>query len=122
MQSVLQVLSFFPKQILVDVFAGSYPLADVLLRGPANVTVVPSASGVMRMATTSQIEHAGLIGLFSELPTVADTLIVDIATGLSESMLSFCRAVREVVIVIVDEPTAILDAFTTIRVCMRNAA
>lgn len=114
--NVDRLLSLRPKHTLVDVFAGAYSLNDVLLQGPANVTVVPSASGVMEMAMTSQIEHAGLIGLFSDLPTSADTMIVDIATGLSESVLSFCRAVREVIIVIVDEPTALLDAYTTIRV------
>ena len=114
--NVDRLLSLRPKHTLVDVFAGSHPLSEVLLQGPANVTVVPSASGVMEMAMTSQIEHAGLIGLFSDLPMSADTMIVDIATGLSDSVLSFCRAVREVIVVIVDEPTALIDAYTTIRV------
>ena len=86
------------------------------MQGPTGVTVIPSASGVMEMARLSQIEYAGLIGLFSDLPTPADTMIVDIATGLSESVLSFCQAVREVMIVIVDEPTALQDALSTIRV------
>lgn len=114
--NVDRLLSLRPKRTLCDVFAGTYSLGEVLIQGPRNVTVVPSASGRLEMARTSQIEHAGLIGLFSDLPTSADTLIVDIATGLSDSVLSFCQAVREVIVVVVDEPTALMDAFTTVRV------
>lgn len=111
-----RLLNLRPAHTLSDVFAGSCRLDDIVLQGPRGVSVIPSASGAMEMAHLTHIEHAGLIGLFSELPTAADTLIVDIATGLSESVLSFCRAVREVIIVVVDEPTALQDAFSTIRV------
>jgi flagellar biosynthesis protein FlhG len=114
--NVDRLLSLRPTRTLSDVFAGKHSLSEVLIQGPRNVTVVPSASGRQEMTKTSQIEHAGLIGLFSDLPTSADTLIVDIATGLSDSVLSFCQAVREVIVVVVDEPTALLDAFTTVRV------
>ncbi|MFK7854103.1 MAG: MinD/ParA family protein [Granulosicoccus sp.] len=110
------LLSLSPTHTLGDVFSGARRLEEVVMQGPTGVTVIPSARGVIEMARLSQIEHAGLIGLFSDLPTSADTMIVDIATGLSESVLSFCQAVREVMIVIVDEPTAMEDALSTIRV------
>ncbi len=111
-----RLLALQPSYTLYDVFSGERRLDEVILPGPTGVSVVPSANGVIEMARLSQIEHAGLIGLFSDLPTSADTLIVDLATGLSESVVSFCRAVREVMIVLVDEPTALQDAFSTIRV------
>ena len=111
-----RLLNLRPKHGLKDVIDGSRRLEEVILQGPRGVSVIPSASGRMEMARMSQIEHASLIGLFSDLPTSADTLIVDVATGLSESVMSFCQAAREVIVVVVDEPTAIQDAFTTIRV------
>lgn len=114
--NVGQLLKLRPQLTLLDVFQGQSDLGDVVLQGPPGVSVLPGSSGVMEMARLSQIEHAGLIGLFSDLPTAADTLIVDVATGLSESVMSFCRAVREVMIVVVDEPTAMQDALSTIRV------
>ncbi len=111
-----RLLNLRAKYGLQEVFNGSRCLEEVVLQGPKGVSVIPSASGMIEMARMSQIEHAGLIGLFSDLPTPADTLIVDVATGLAESVLSFCRAAREVIVVVVDEPTAVHDAFTTIRV------
>lgn len=116
MGNIDQLLSLQPEHTLSDVFSGYRALDDILLQGPHGVTVVPSASGIPKMARLSQVEHASLVGLFSDLHTSADTLIVDVATGLSESVVSFCRAVREVIIVVVDEPTAMRDAFATIKV------
>ncbi|MFK8079159.1 MAG: P-loop NTPase [Granulosicoccus sp.] len=116
MGNVDQLLSLHPAFTLTDVFSGSVALAEILVKGPTGVTVAPSDSGVSEMAHISQFEHASLIGLFSDLHTSADTMIVDVATGLSDSVLSFCRAVREVVVVVVDEPTALRDAFATIKV------
>lgn len=116
MGNVDQLLRLQPTFTLTDVFSGSAALAEILMQGPVGVTVAPSASGVSEMAHLSQFEHASLIGLFSDLHTSADTMIVDVATGLSESVLSFCRAVREVIVVVVDEPTALRDAFATVRV------
>jgi len=114
--NVDRLLNLRPKYGLQDVINGSRRLEDIILQGPHGVSVIPSASGKMEMARMSQIEHASLIGLFSDLPTPADTLIVDVATGLSECVMGFCKAAREVIIVVVDEPTAVQDAFTTIRV------
>lgn len=111
-----RLLNLRPTINLRDVFNGNCSLSDVVLTGSGGVSVIPSASGSPEMSRLSQIEHAGLIGLFSDLPTRADTLIVDIATGLSSSVLSFCQAVREVMIIVVDEPSALQDAFSTIRV------
>jgi flagellar biosynthesis protein FlhG len=111
-----RLLNLRPRYGLQDVISGARRLEELILQGPRGVSVIPSASGRMEMARMSQIEQASLIGLFSDLPTPADTLIVDVATGLSESVLGFCRAAREVIIVVVDEPTALQDAFTTIRV------
>lgn len=111
-----RLLNLRPKYGLQEVVSGARRLEELILQGPPGVSVIPSASGRMEMARMSQIEHASLIGLFSDLPTSADTLIIDVATGLSENVLGFCRAAREVIVVVVDEPTALQDAFTTVRV------
>ena len=95
---------------------GDRRLDEVCLRTRNGITVIPGASGAVEMARLSQIGHANLIGLFSHLMVDADTMIIDIATGLSDSVLSFSRAAREVMVVVCDEPTAIQDAFATISV------
>ena len=111
-----RLLDLQPTHDLSHVMIGERRLEDIVVSGPPGVSVIPGASGVTEMATLSRPEHAGLIGLFSDLPTPADTLLVDLASGLSDSVLAFAQASREVLIVICDEPTALEDASTTIRV------
>ncbi len=101
---------------LSHVLRGQRSLSEVLMVGAGGVKVIPGATGVMDLARMSQIEHANLIGMFSELAVDADIMIIDLATGLSDSVLSFSRAAREVIVVVCDEPTAVQDACSTIRV------
>jgi len=114
--NVERLLNLQAQYNLSDVVSGDRQLDEVVVQGPTGVKVIVGASGAIKMARLSQIEHTNLIYQFSELHTDADTLIIDIATGLSDSVLSFSRAAREVVVVVCDEPTAIQDAYTTIRV------
>ncbi len=101
---------------LSHVMKGECELRDTLLAGPGGIRVVPGANGALEMVRMSQIQHAGLIAMFSEVAGGADTLIIDIASGLSDSVLSYSRAAREVIVVICDDPTSIHDAFGLIRV------
>jgi len=78
--------------------------------------VVPAASGVKRLAELSSMENAGLIRAFSELNHDIDTLIIDTAAGINESVTSFSRAAQEVVVVVCDEPASITDAYALIKV------
>lgn len=108
------LLNLNPGFNLAHVMAGEKALEQVLIDGPGGVTVVPGSNGVMEMARMSQIQHAGLIGLFSDLGTDADTMIIDCATGLSDCVLTNSRAAREVLLIVSDEPAALQDAFSTI--------
>ncbi len=110
------LLNLKPKFNLSHVMREEVALSDVVMSLDNGLKVVPSGNGVMKLAAMSQIEHVGIIGLFSELGIDADTMIIDISTGLSEGMLNYTRAAREVMLVVCDEPTALQDAYSTIRV------
>ncbi len=110
------LLNLKPRHNLSHVLDQEVSLCDVIVEVAGGLRVVPSGNGVMNLARASQIEHVGIIGLFSELGIDADTMIVDIATGLSEGVLNYSRAAREVLLVVCDEPTALQDAYSTIRV------
>jgi len=119
--NVDSLLNLKPVSNLADVMSGEKQLDQVLMDGPAGVTVVPGSNGVMEMARMSQIQHAGLIGLFSDLGTDADTMVIDCATGLSDCVLTNSRAAREVLLVVGDEPAALQDAVSTIRALNRTS-
>ncbi len=114
------VLGLSPKRNLSHVIAGEAGLEEVLVDAPGGFTIVPASSGTQRMAELSPAEHAGLIRCFSELDREVDVLLVDTAAGISESVVSFVRACRELVIVGCNEPSSITDAYALIKVLNRH--
>lgn len=110
------LLGLSPKYSLSHVIDGSATLEEVLLEGPNGMHIVPAASGVQRMAELGEAEHAGLIRSFSELGLPLDYLIIDTAAGISDSVTSFVRAAREVLVVVCDEPSSLTDAYALIKV------
>ena len=105
---------------LSHVLDGEKTLKEVIVEGPAGLKVIPAASGVKRMAQLSPMENAGIINAFSDLSDELDVLIVDAAAGIADSVISFCRAAQEVVVVVTDEPASITDAYALIKVLSRD--
>ena len=110
------LLGLQPRINLSHVLNGSHILKEIIIKGPAGLNIVPSSSGIVRMANLSPIEHAGVIRAFSELSQELDVLMIDVAAGVSEGVISFICASQEIIIVVCDEPTSITDAYALIKV------
>lgn len=114
------LLGLHPQQNLSHVLDGEATLEEILLTGPGGMKIVPASSGTKRLAELSTMEHAGLIRAFSELSHDIDTLVVDTAAGISDSVVSFSRAAQEVLVVVCDEPASITDAYALIKLLSRE--
>ncbi len=110
------LLGMHPDKNLSHVIDGERTLDEIIIPGPSGIMVVPASSGVKRLSELSTVENAGLIRAFSELTQDVDTLIIDTAAGINESVTSFSRAAQEVVVVVCDEPASITDAYALIKV------
>ncbi len=104
------------KGTLADVLKGELSLDDILVQVDDNVSLLPASSGVSNMTSLSQAEYGGLIQAFSGMQAPIDTMIIDTPAGLSHQVTAFCKAAREVVVVVCDEPTSFADAYSTIKV------
>jgi flagellar biosynthesis protein FlhG len=114
------VLGLHARFHLGHVIEGQCALEDAIVTGPHGLQVVPAASGVKRMASLSQAEHAGIIRAFSELYHRVEVLIVDTAAGLHDSVMTFSQAAQHVLVVVCDEPASITDAYALIKVLSRD--
>ncbi len=110
------VLGLQSRSNLSHVLDGQCHLADIVINGPEGIRVVPASSGLQRMAQLSAGEHAGLINSFSELPYPIDTLIIDSAAGINNTVTHFCQAAGEVLVVLCDEPASLADSYALIKV------
>ncbi|MDH5786131.1 MAG: MinD/ParA family protein [Chromatiales bacterium] len=116
------MLGLQPKYNLSHVISGERRLDEIIEQAPGDIALIPAASGIQKMVELSAAEHAGLIRAFSELESELDVLIIDTAAGIADSVISFCRASQEVVVVVCDEPTSITDAYALIKVLNRDHA
>jgi flagellar biosynthesis protein FlhG len=114
------MLGLSPRFTLADVFAGRCELADTLLEGPNGLLVVPAASGKRHMTELTPAQHIGLVHAFSQLDVPVDVMIIDNAAGISDSVLTFCQAAQDVIVVVCDEPASVTDAYALIKVLSRE--
>jgi flagellar biosynthesis protein FlhG len=104
------------------VLSGEKSLKEVIVEGPKGVQLVPGASGIQHLASLSKIEVAGIINSFSEIEEDLDYFIVDLAAGLSDSVMTFLAACQHRLIVLKNEPSSIADAYATIKVMIQDYA
>lgn len=114
------LLGLQPQATLAELIAGRCGIDDILVEGPNGILVLPAASGKRAMAQLSTAENIGLVNVVSSLQHALDVLVVDTAAGLSDSVLTFCQASQEVVLVVCDEPASITDAYALIKVLARE--
>jgi flagellar biosynthesis protein FlhG len=114
------LLGLSPKRNLSHVIQGECTLEEIIIDGPGGIKIIPASSGSASMSDLTPAENAGVIRSFSELTQPVDTLLIDTAAGLSDSVVSYLRAAREVIVVVCDEPASITDAYAMIKVMNRD--
>jgi len=120
MANVDVLLGLTTEYDLSHVISGERTLDEIIIDGPSNLKIIPASSGINEMANLSQAEQAGLINAFSELGNAVDVLIVDTGAGISDTVINFCRASQDVIVVVHDEPASITDAYAFIKVMSRK--
>ncbi len=100
---------------LSHVVSGARSLKEIQLEGPLGINVVTGASGLTDLADCSEAVRKDVLGQMQELEATHDYLILDNGTGIHRSIRQFVTSADEVMIVTTPEPTAIADAYATIK-------
>ena len=102
------------------VMDGKKTLKEIIVEAPHRVKLVPGASGIQNLAALNKSQTAAIIAAFSEIESEIDFLIVDMAAGLSDSVMTFLCACQKRYIVVKNEPSSIADAYATIKVMLQD--
>lgn len=113
------MLGIQPKYNLSHLLESTCSIDEVLTPIAVGLDLVPAASGINKMADLSDSEQFGLIASFSGLKKHYDNLIIDCAPGIDPATLQLMSTAQEVLLVVVDEPSSMTDAYATIKV-LRN--
>ena len=105
---------------LSHLLSGEKTLKDILVTCSHGLRLVPGASGIRDMAALDMKQVGALIDAFDTLDEPIDYLLVDVAAGISPSVLSFMAACQRRLVVLQDQPAAIADAYGLIKVMLQE--
>jgi flagellar biosynthesis protein FlhG len=109
------LLGLHPRFDLQHVLSGQKTLDEIVVNGPANVRLVPAASGVPELADLDDYRRETLLRSLGTLDPGADVLLIDTASGVSRQTTGFCRIAHEVLVVTTPEMPAFSDAYGLIK-------
>ncbi len=110
------VLGSQPERTIVDAISADLPLSDLVTEGPLGLKLIAGGSGLSELMGLSDEMRKKIIGSFSGLTSVTDRLIVDTAAGVETNVTEYVEACDRVIVVVVGEPSAFIDAYASIKV------
>ena len=114
------LLGVHPRWDMRHVLAGQKTLDEIVVNGPANVRLVPAASGVPELADLDDYRRELLMRSLSTLDQDADVLLIDTPTGVSRQTTEFCRLANEVLVVTTPEMPAFSDAYALVKLLQQQ--
>ena len=109
------LLGVHPRYDLQHVLSGQKTLDEIVVNGPANVRLVPAASGAPELADLDDYRRELLLRSLSTIDQGADVLVIDTASGVSRQTTEFCRIAHDVLVVTTAEMPAFSDAYALVK-------
>jgi flagellar biosynthesis protein FlhG len=116
------LLGLTPEKNIYDVLSGDCTLEEACIEGPHGLKIVASASGVQKMADLSSAESVALIQSFSSLTDDIDIMIIDMASGISSQVMDMTHASQDVLVVICNDPSSLMDSYAVIKILHQKYA
>lgn len=113
------LLGLQPAYHLEDAIINGLNLNDLIIRGYEGIDILPGSSNIGEM-TGIEVDRMRLIQSFSEIAHSDlllhyDFLLIDAPAGCSKTVISFCLASSEIIVVITPEQTSLTEAHTLLK-------
>jgi flagellar biosynthesis protein FlhG len=110
-----------PQFTLQDVVHGSCTIEEAVVSVPDGPDVLAAASGAPELVDMGGARRQMLADDLVRFAGRYDFLIVDVGAGIGAGVTTFLGAAPEVLVVVANEPTAIMDAYALIKVLRQGA-
>ncbi len=111
-----------PKCTIQDVVHGDASLEEVVMTREGGPDVLPSSSGSTDMVDTGNARQRMFVEDLIKFAAGYDYLIIDVAAGIGRSVTAFLEGSPEVLVVVVNEPTSIMDAYSLIKILLKSGS
>jgi len=109
------LLNVSPLGDVSDLLDYRIPPDDVLMRGPDGLRVVCGATGMTRRGEACDLDPLNCVRAIERLDEFYDVLLIDCPAGVAPLVSDFALAGDRLVVVTTPEPTALADAYATLK-------
>jgi flagellar biosynthesis protein FlhG len=110
------LLGLTPERNIGALLTGEASLDELLVAGPAGVWILPASSGLRELTAFTMAQRAILADAFARLRGRFDFMLIDTAAGISDTVIDTILLADRVLVVTSLEPSAIVDAYATVKV------
>lgn len=111
-----------PAFTLQDVVYGNCPLSRAVVSVPGGPDILAASSGAQEMVTMGAARRDLLVDELIRFAAGYDYLIIDTEAGIGPGAVAFLKAMPMVNIVVANEPTSIMDAYSLIKILAAGPA
>lgn len=109
-----------PKYNLSDLIYKGMKIEDIITKGPNGIDFISGGSGIAGLTNLGRDYINYLIHNLSRLDSLYDMIIIDTGAGISDAVLEFLVASREIILVTTPEPTSITDSYSLLKALSRD--
>jgi flagellar biosynthesis protein FlhG len=96
-------------------------LEQIIHTTPEGINVICGASGLEKLNRLTEFQKQRLMKELNVLQKENDIIIIDSPAGISQSVVGFCLASDQTLVVTTPDPTAMTDAYAMIKIlCRKN--
>ena len=110
------LLNLQPRLTLHEVILGRCPLAAAVVAAPLGFHAVLAGSGLIEYSRLTPELGQALHQIVADLAAAYEVVILDTGAGISDVVLHTISLADEVLVVTTPEPTALTDAYATVKV------
>jgi len=114
------LLGLHPRFDLQHLLAGQKTLDEIVVNGPANVRLVPAASGAPELADLDDYRRELLLRALGTVDPAPDVILIDTASGVSRQTTAFCRTAHDVLVITSPEMPAFSDAYALVKLLQKQ--
>ncbi len=101
---------------LSHVLTGARRLEEIILNGPAGISILPGASGLSELADLRSSGRERIIQELTQLEQKYDYFIIDNGTGISRNVRHFAASADTVLLLSSLEATSLADTYAALKV------
>ena len=116
MANIEVLFGVVPGKSLLNVLRGESTISEVIVDGPAGVSLVSGGSGFTDLAALNEKQIDFFLESFTYLDANYDIVLIDTGAGASHQVINMVKASRETIIITTPEPTALTDAYAMIKI------